>query len=154
MDLCCGIGTNTVYLAKKGFETTGMDISATAVKLAKAKSGQEHETVNFGLHSFVWLPFRERTFALIFDMGCFHHVEPADREHFISGVYRVLKTDGVYMLTCFSYRNGRAWNHFTKKQLQKYFSDRFNLKIIRHYPSVEGDGYTRFFYTVLMQKKN
>jgi len=25
--------------------------------------------------------------------------------------------------------------------------------VVRHFSSVEGDGYTRFFYTVLMEKK-
>jgi hypothetical protein len=56
------------------------------------------------------------------------------------------------MLTCFSYRNGSAWNHFTRKQIVDLFSNHFELEEIRHYPSLEGDGYIRFFYTVLMKK--
>ena len=153
LDLCCGAGTNTVYLAEKGFEVTGMDISPTAVDIAKEKAEQANAKITFSVQNFVELPFRDELFGFIFDMGCFHHVEPSDREKFIRGIHRVLKDGGLYMLTCFSYRNGPAWNHFTKKQLVALFSGYFLLKVVRHFSSEEGDGYTRFFYTVLMEKK-
>ncbi len=86
-------------------------------------------------------------------MGCFHHVKPKDRTTFIKVVHRVLKKDGNYMLTCFSYRNGRSWNYFTKGQLIRFFTLYFHLGGFKHYPSVEGDGAIRYFYTVLMKKK-
>jgi hypothetical protein len=57
------------------------------------------------------------------------------------------------MLTCFSYRNGRAWNHFTEQQIVSLFCRRFDFGEFRDYSSLEGDGVVRFFYTVLMKKK-
>jgi ubiquinone/menaquinone biosynthesis C-methylase UbiE len=152
--LCCGAGTNTVYLAEKGFEVTGIDISPTALEYAKAKAAQTKAKVTFSVQNFVELPFGNEIFNFVFDMGCFHHVEPIDRSRFINGVHRVLKSSGLYMLTCFSYRNGPAWNHFTKKQLIAFFSKQFRIRVIRHFSSVEGDGYTRYFYTVLMEKND
>jgi cyclopropane fatty-acyl-phospholipid synthase-like methyltransferase len=86
-------------------------------------------------------------------MGCFHHVETADSHKFIAGVHRVLKKGGDHMLTCFSYKNGSAWNHFTEKQLVSLFSGYFEIKGIRHVSSIEGDDVKRFFYTVWMKKK-
>ena len=99
------------------------------------------------------LAFADEVFGFVFDMGCFHHLGPEDRAEFIRGVCRVLKPGGLYMLTCFSYRNGPGWNHFTEKQLVDFFSDFFRFKTIRHYSSLEGDGGIRFFFTVLMEKK-
>jgi len=153
LDLCCGAGTNTVYLAQNGFNVAGMDISHTALKYAKKKALQAGVQIDFGVHSFVELPFADTIFAFVFDMGCFHHVQPEDRQQFIHGVHRVLKASSVYMLTCFSYRNGSGWNHFTRQQLKTLFSELFTFKLVRHFSSVEGDGVTRFFYTVLMEKK-
>lgn len=153
LDLCCGAGTNTVYLAKNGFEVSGIDISPTAVDMATKKAQKANAKVTFSVQNFVELPFKDAQFAFVFDMGCFHHVEPENREKFIRGVHRVLKDDGLYMLTCFSYRNGPAWNHFTKKQLLSLFSESFVIKAVRHYPSLEGDDVVRFFYTLLMEKK-
>jgi len=154
LDICCGAGTNTVYLATKGFQVTGIDISPTAIQYAKKKTEQAKVKIDFQVQNFLQLPFADGAFDFVFDMGCFHHVEVEDRPAFIKGVHRVLKMGGTYMLTCFSYRNGKAWNHFTKQQLVSLFSGLFEMGEFRHYPSVEGDGVTRYFYTVLMRKKS
>jgi ubiquinone/menaquinone biosynthesis C-methylase UbiE len=131
-----------------------MDISTKALEYAKKKAEQASVKINFMLQSFVDLPFGDAEFDFVFDMGCFHHVEVEDRHNFIRGVHRVLKNGGVYLLTCFSYKNGPAWNHFTKKQLIDLFSDCFEWNEFRHASSIEGDGVRRFFYTVLMKKKS
>jgi ubiquinone/menaquinone biosynthesis C-methylase UbiE len=153
LDICCGAGTNAVYLAKKGFEVIGIDISPTAVKFAKRKAEQAKVKIEVRVQNFLNLPFADQEFDFVFDMGCFHHVKPEDRLKFIKGVHRVLKSGGDYMLTCFSYKNGAAWNHFTKRQLVDFFSDYFELGEFRHIASVEGDGVTRYFYMVLMKNK-
>jgi ubiquinone/menaquinone biosynthesis C-methylase UbiE len=103
--------------------------------------------------NFLELPFKDEEFDFIFDMGCFHHVKELDRNTFIKGVHRVLKKTGIYFLICFSYKNGQAWNHFTKGQLIRLFSDYFIINEIRYISSIEGDGFRRYFYWVLMEKK-
>ncbi len=150
LDLCCGAGTNTIYLAQSGLDVTGIDISPTAIKIAKIKAQKAKVNINFLEESFVDLPFGDGEFDFVYDMGCFHHVEIDERPKFIAGVYRVLKANGLYLLTAFSYRNGPGWNHFTRQQLHNYFGGLFEFGEMRHYPSLEGDGATRFFYTALM----
>lgn len=153
LDICCGAGTNTVYLAQKGFQMTGIDISSKALEYAKEKAKKANVNIKFQVANFVDLPFEDEEFDFVFDNGCFHHVEVEDRSVFIKGVYRILKKGGLYLMTVFSYRNGPAWNHFTKEQIIRLFSNHFKIKNIEHIASVEGDGYTRYFYTVLMEKK-
>lgn len=153
LDICCGAGTNTVYLAKKGFQVTGIDISSRAVEYAKKKAEEANVKIRFMVQNFLELPFEDEEFDFVFDMGCFHHVRVEDRSTFIRGVYRVLKKGGPYLLTCFSYMNGPGWNHFTKEQIIQLFSNYFKVKKIRHIASVEGDDYIRYFYSVLMEKK-
>jgi SAM-dependent methyltransferase len=153
LDICCGAGTNTVYLAQNGFNVTGIDISPTAITYAKAKAARAHVNIRLLVQDFLKLPFNDGEFDFVHDMGCFHHVKPENQSTYIEGVHRVLKTGGTYMLTCFSYRNGLGWNHFTKPRLVALFSPYFELGTFKHYPSVEGDGAIRYFYTVLMKKK-
>jgi len=153
LDICCGAGTNTVYLAEKGFQVTGIDISSKAVEYARKKAEQANVKINFMVQNFLKLPFQDEEFDFVFDMGCFHHVEVEDRNTFIKRISRVLKNDGLYLLICFSYKNGPAWNHFTKKQVIHLFSRYFEIKEIKHISSVEGDGLKRYFYSVLMEKK-
>jgi len=153
LDLCCGLGTNTVYMAQSGFEVTAIDISKRALKLTKKKAHKSKAEIKFVMASFVTLPFRDAAFDFVFDMGCFHHVEIEDRPEFIQGVRRILKPESRYLLICFSDRNGLAWNHFTKEQITRYFSGKFKLVNLDHFGSVEGDGYMRFFYSALMQPR-
>ena len=53
LDLCCGAGTNTIYLAKNGFDVTGVDISSTAIEIAKQKAHHANVNINFLEESFV-----------------------------------------------------------------------------------------------------
>lgn len=152
LDTCCGAGTNPIYLEQNGFDVTALDISLAAIGIAREKTKRLGTHIDFLNGSFVDLPFKASTFSFVFDMGCFHHVEIGERSKFIAGISRVLKTGGIYMLTAFSYRNGAGWNHFTWQQLIDLFSGSFKLTKVSHYPSKEGDGVTRFFYTILMEK--
>jgi len=154
LDICCGAGTNTVYLAQRGFDVTAMDISRQAIKYAEQKVGRAKVEMQSVLGNFITLPFKSEEFYFVFDMGCFHHVMVEDRERFIQGLCRVLKPEkGQYLLICFSDRNGPAWNHFSKEQIRKYFSSCFKIQSIEHFGSVESDGFIRFFYAVLMQRR-
>jgi ubiquinone/menaquinone biosynthesis C-methylase UbiE len=152
LDLCCGAGTNPIYLARQGFDVTAMDVSDGAVNLSKERVHKEELDMNFLVGSYLALPFMDERFDFVFDMGCFHHVEAWNRASFIRGVDRVLKLKGTYFMTCFSYRNGPAWNNFTKEQIIELFGDRFSIEWIRHISSLEGDNVTRYFYQVLMEK--
>lgn len=108
LDLCWGAGTNTVYLAEKGFEVTAIDISPRAIEYTEKKAKQANVKIKLMVQNFVNLPFGGEEFDFVFDIGCFHHVEVEDRTKFIKRVHRVLKRGGNYLLTCFSYKNRPA----------------------------------------------
>ncbi len=152
LDLCCGVGTNPVYLAQKGFDVTALDISDKAVDYAKEKMREKGTNVNLLVGDNTQLPFKSEEFDFAFDFGCFHHVSPASRTTFITGVHRVLKPKSTYFLVCFSSKNGLAWNHFKKEQIVDLFEDSFDIEWIKHVSSVEGDSVIRYFYEVLMRK--
>jgi len=152
LDLCCGAGTNPIYMAKKGFNVVALDISDKAVEYAKEQAAKAGVDINFLVANFLGLPFKSGGFDFAFDFGCFHHVEAKNRTTFIEGVSRVLKPEGTYFVVCFSYRNGPAWNHFTKEQISELFGDYFEIERIKHVSSLEGDNVTRYFFEVLMEK--
>jgi len=153
LDLCCGAGTNPVYLAEKGFEVTVLDISDRAVEITKEKADGAVVDMNLVVGDFLNLPFRSQEFEFAFDFGCFHHVGVQDRRSFVSGLHRVLKPRSLYLLVCFSYRNGPSWHHFTKRQIIDLFDGFFEIERIKHISSVERDRAMRYFYEVLMRRK-
>ena len=152
LDICCGTGTNALYLAQQHFAVTAMDVSESAIDIARQKAEGSGARIRFLVADWLNLPFEDKEFDLIFDMGCFHHVEPENRERFIRGVHRVLADGGWYMLTVFSYRNGPGPKTFTKAQLESLWHPPFEIKKVDHFPSLEGDGKTRYFFSLLMQK--
>lgn len=153
LDICCGAGTNTVYLAQQGFEVAAVEISKRALEYAKKKMNEAKIDIRFVLGSFVTLPFKDEEFDFVLDMGCFHHVEIKDRDKFIEGICRVLRRNkGQYLLICFSDKNGPAWNHFAREQIIGYFSPHFKVLSLEHFGSIEADGDIRFFYSALMRK--
>lgn len=154
LDICCGAGTNTVYLAQQGFEVTGIDISEKAIDIANKKAENANVNIRFDIGSSVDLPYANAEFGLVHDLGCFHHIHPHDRKKFVEGIHRVLIDDGVYYMTCFSDKNGSGWNRFTKQQIKDIFAGHFSFESIEHISSIEGDGKTRFFYVSFMRKRN
>lgn len=153
LDICCGAGTQSVYLAKKGFEVSCLDISEKAIQHARRNASKGGVDIDFHIRNFLDLPFEENTFDLVLDSGCFHHVEVEDRETYLKGLNRVLSPGGKYFLMCFSYRNGPAWNHFTEEEIRDIFSGALAILEVVHVESVEGDGIKRYFYNVLMEKE-
>lgn len=41
LDIACGTGSNSIFLAKKGFDVVGVDISPVAINKARAKARKE-----------------------------------------------------------------------------------------------------------------
>ena len=56
LDICCGTGTNSVYLAKNNFSVYASDISITAIQYAKIKALCEKVKINLILQfsSFIF----------------------------------------------------------------------------------------------------
>jgi hypothetical protein len=79
-------------------------------------------------------------------------VELTNRTAFIKGVWRILKSKGIYLLAYFSYKNGSAWNHFKKDQIHELFEEFFRINWIKHVSSLEGDNVVRYFYEVFLEK--
>jgi SAM-dependent methyltransferase len=75
LDIGCGTGTNTVYLAKRGFDATGLDLSPTAIAAAQKRSAAELVPCRFiagdVLDDTLSL---DGPYAFLFDRGCFHIV--------------------------------------------------------------------------------
>ena len=50
IDLGCGTGTHSIYLAQQGFSVIGVDISPTAIRQAQKKASQAGVKPEFIIH--------------------------------------------------------------------------------------------------------
>ena len=101
LEVGCGSGANLWMLAKEGFDTYGMDASATGVDLAKAHLRDKWgvtATIKVGL--FDNLPFDDGYFDAVCDVVSLQHTTLAGTRSALAEIRRVLKSGGLF----FSYR--------------------------------------------------
>jgi len=103
IDLGCGAGHYATYLAGKGFDVTGVDISPTAIKIAQENAMKREVECKF-LVADVRLDFAEvkETFDFAYDWTLLHHIYPEKRKKYAENVNRILNSGGYYLSVCFS----------------------------------------------------
>jgi len=74
LDIGCGTGTNSVWLAQQGFEATGVDLAPLAVERAKQRAHAAGVKAQFVAADVLHLPDLGGPFAFFFDRGCYHAV--------------------------------------------------------------------------------
>ena len=155
LDACSGAGTQSIYLARKGFTVTGIEISPAAVEISETRSQKAGVTCNFVTGDVLSFPFKTKEFDIVIDRGCFHHIPKDKREYYLKGICRVLRPGGKYYLKCFSYKNGEAWNHFRKRDIIRYFSPCFDILEMTHIDngSAREKG-VRYLWYAFMEKRD
>jgi len=100
LDLGCGAGTNCLYLARAGFRTSGVDLAPDAIAVATARARQARVKVDLRVGDALDLPYPEKWFGGLVDVGCYHTL-PADlRTAYARELARVLRPGGRLLLSC------------------------------------------------------
>ena len=122
IELGCGAGDLTIWLAERGFEAHGIDISPTAIIWAKEKSERRNVVAEFVLGSVVELAeFSANSFDLAFDGHCLHCIIEDDRRQCLESVRRVLRETGVFYVRTMCFEAG-----VSKPNLSKQLRERFD----------------------------
>ena len=103
LDLGCGTGDNSIYLAKHGWQVTGVDFVAKAVDKARAKAEANKVAVNFARADVTRLSSEGvgSNFGLIVDNGCLHGMSAEDRDAYVREVTAVAAPDARLLLVEF-----------------------------------------------------
>lgn len=99
LDFGCGIGRQTLLLSEFGIESYGIDISDSAIALAKDLSRQLNLNANFQSSNSETLPFGEDFFDFTISCGAVLNCMPQSlAEHFLNQIARVTKKYCFLML--------------------------------------------------------
>ena len=101
MDLACGKGRHSVFLNRKGFDVTGIDLSQESIK--HASQCCENERLHFYVHDMRKL-FRTNYFDYVLNLftsfGYFDNER--DNNATINAVAKSLKPNGIFVLDFFN----------------------------------------------------
>ncbi len=99
LDLGCGTGTTAFTLAKLGFNVSGVDISPTAIEMAKDLAVQQDLNIQFEVGDILNLEKMNEKFDLIYDSHCFHCIVfDEDRLRVLTGIKHSLNDNGKFIL--------------------------------------------------------
>jgi SAM-dependent methyltransferase len=98
LEVGAGTGTNAIWLAERGFDVLGIDISPLAVERAHAKLAERVLGCRFATLDFLAAQSPGGPFQFVFDRGCFHVFdEPDERQRFAAQVAAALAPGGVWL---------------------------------------------------------
>jgi 2-polyprenyl-3-methyl-5-hydroxy-6-metoxy-1,4-benzoquinol methylase len=99
LELGCGDGVNAVFMAQRGCEVTAVDISGTAIEMARRKALDAGVDVHL-LAGDVFELGLEGSFDLVFDRGLLHHLQVFQFEDYCRLVADRLAAGGLLHLIC------------------------------------------------------
>ncbi|HEY9833636.1 MAG TPA: methyltransferase domain-containing protein [Stenomitos sp.] len=105
LDVGCGIGGSSVYLAHKyNAQTTGITLSPVQAKRAtqRAQDAGLGTEVQFQVADALDMPFADNSFDLVWSMESGEHMP--DKEKFLQECYRVLKPGGTFLMATWCHR--------------------------------------------------
>ncbi len=131
LELGCGNGNITLYVAQKGHESYGIDLAVGAIQWANKQAQQLHVQAHFSVGNVVTLaPYADCHFDFVFDGDCLLMTIGTDREPCVRNVFRVLKRNGVFLA------KAHLLNENIKGRLSLGGCDYFDA--VGHFSTVQG----------------
>lgn len=128
IDLGCGAGNYAIYLAGKGFDVTGVDLSPIAIKMARGNAKKKRVKCNFLVADVLGDMEKavKETFDFAYDWELLHHIFPEKRKKYIENLHALLNPGGKYLSVCFNEKDpqfgGSGKYRKTKLGTTLYFS--------------------------------
>jgi SAM-dependent methyltransferase len=98
LEIGAGTGTNSIWLAERGFEVVGVDLAPLAVERANAKLNGRGLGCRFATLDILAAAVPDGTFEFVFDRGCFHVFDEAEeRVHFAARDAAALAPGGLWL---------------------------------------------------------
>ncbi len=99
LDLCCGMGHNAVYLARRGFDIVGVDWSAPSLQRARALASSQRVDVVFHERDARDIDWESEFDAVVMLFNSFGYCEKEeDNLRILRNVARALKKDGRFLI--------------------------------------------------------
>ena len=101
LDLGCGSGNNSRYLAAHGFRVAGVDLAHSALARGRRSAATEHAHAYFCRGDVSDLRFLAVQAAFALDIGCYHAVSPDRKCTYVASLAAHLLPGAYYLLYAF-----------------------------------------------------
>jgi len=95
LDVGCGVGAQSIFLAQQGFDVVGIDASPTAIGKARMW-GSSFASLTYEVGNATNIIEDDNTFDFVTDVCCLQHIPAPDHIKALEEIARVLKPFGVF----------------------------------------------------------
>lgn len=174
LDLGCGTGKHSIFLAQRGFSVYAADLSSTGIAIAREKAKSLYlDNIQFKQHDMRSIPFKNNFFDAVICTWTIYHGTLDEIRKTVNDIRRVLKPNGMVITDFLSisdstYGTGKEiekdtflgakepeedvpHHYSTRKELIQLFSEFRELKIhsaSNSYIDERGENYIRKYFNV------
>ncbi len=107
LDIGCGTGTQSAYLAGKGWQVTGIDAVEKPLRKARARATANGVSVEWLRGDVTQLSKLGLTpgYTLFFDRGCLHGLNPTEQAAYAAGVSELAAPGATLLIMAFVRNN-------------------------------------------------
>jgi SAM-dependent methyltransferase len=98
LDIGCGLGDNSAFLASRGLHVTGLDGAPSAIEQARARTPD----VTFAVADATKLEGYEGRFDTVLDSALYHCLSEDERRAYLAALTRATRPGATLHLFCFS----------------------------------------------------
>ena len=107
LDIGFGTGRHSIFLAEKGFDVYGIDVSKTGKGITENKAKEKNLNIHLKIADMQNMPFKDNFFDAIIAIYALQHNTLAGLKRTISELERVLKPKGILIATLISTKDPR-----------------------------------------------
>lgn len=137
LDLGCGLGRASIYLAGLGWQVDGVDFVGIAVAEARRRAATADLAVNFHVGSVTELGFLAPPIDFALDVGCMHSLDDAGLTAYRDELLRLLRPGSLFMLFAHltdetAEPDPESKRKLTEAQVHALFAPGFTCQRIEH----------------------
>jgi SAM-dependent methyltransferase len=157
LDVGCGTGDTSIYLAQHGWQVTGLDFVPRAIEKAKTKARTKTRsvTVDFRQGDATKLSAEGvgTGFGLIVDQGCMHGMSDGDRDEYAREVTAVAAPDARLLLVEFIPGGSIGVPGIDQAEIERRFAQGWTLVSTGNQPYPASRGRSDVLRHYVLQRK-
>ena len=144
LDLGCGYGRASIYMATRGWDVDGIDFVEQAVEMARRRSKEAGVSARFHVASITDLGFLPGPYNFALDVGCGHALDDEGLSLYRAELCRLIAPGGYFMLFArmkiTQHDDSESPPGLYEDKLLEEFDNGFTLTWAEHSETLTNDG--------------